>query len=329
MRPWSVTSDLRVSHYLNKISSTLSQSNGLLASHRTPPMRLTVLTIVALHSMLLSHLPLVAQEKQAQETKPQVPAPPVLSIFKDKALETAVRKQVFAKRETNEPLTAADVEKVAVIEGRNMGIKDLSGLEKCVQLASLTLPQNLVSDLSPLSHLERLQFIDLAENQVSDLTALGTLKSLQHIDLTGNKVAELKPLATAKTLNSLYLAGNQIKDLSPLTQLPKVWSLQLDRNQISKLDGLGNLKGLCMLSLEGNQIRDLTPLEPLAELRFLILTGNQLADLTPLKRMMEKDFAGRKQWAPYCDIRLGNNPLSADAKQIVEGLVKAGGRIQL
>ncbi|MDB6120607.1 MAG: inlA, partial [Verrucomicrobiaceae bacterium] len=100
--------------------------------------------------------------------KPAPPPPPKpVSIFKDKNLEAAVRKQVFTKRDNAEPIVAADVETVAVVEGRGMGIKDLSGLEKCTQLASLTLPKNQITDISALKGLERLQFVDLSDNQVS------------------------------------------------------------------------------------------------------------------------------------------------------------------
>jgi len=68
------------------------------------------------------------------------PPPKPVAIFTDKALEAAVRKQVFAKRDNQEVLTAEDVATVSIIEGKKAGIKDLAGLEKCVALASLTLP---------------------------------------------------------------------------------------------------------------------------------------------------------------------------------------------
>ena len=76
--------------------------------------------------------PAPAKPVEAPKPAPAKPAPPPppkpVSIFPDKALEAAVRSQVFAKRENQEPITAADVETVSVIEGREMGIKDLTGL---------------------------------------------------------------------------------------------------------------------------------------------------------------------------------------------------------
>ena len=54
-------------------------------------------------------VPLLAQDKPAQEPpKPETPAPqPPAKIFPDPALEAAVRRYVFAKRENQEPLTEA------------------------------------------------------------------------------------------------------------------------------------------------------------------------------------------------------------------------------
>jgi len=102
------------------------------------------------------------------------PAPKPVAVFPDKALEAAVRKQVFAKRDNQEVLTAEDVATVSIIEGKMAGIKDLAGLEKCTALASLTLPENQITNLAPIKGLERLQFLDVSNNQISDIAPLAT-----------------------------------------------------------------------------------------------------------------------------------------------------------
>ena len=65
------------------------------------------------------------EEKKPEPPKPAAPPPPV-PVFKDKQLEAAVRKQVFAKRESKDPLFPADVENVSVIQGKGLKITDLS-----------------------------------------------------------------------------------------------------------------------------------------------------------------------------------------------------------
>src|SRR5436190_24398263 len=87
-------------------------------------------------------------------------------VFKDKNLEKAVRKFVFEKRDNDKPITEADVANLSTIQGAGMDIADLSGLEKCQNLALLDLPKNKIQDLAPLNGLSRLQYLNLADNKV-------------------------------------------------------------------------------------------------------------------------------------------------------------------
>src|SRR2546428_9638299 len=115
-------------------------------------------------------------------------------VFKDKNLEKAVRKFVFEKRDNDKPITEADVANLSTIPGGAMDIADLSGLEKCLNLASLELPKNKIKDLAPLKGLGRLQFLDLADNQVEEIAPLAEVKALQYLELSNNRVKDLQPL---------------------------------------------------------------------------------------------------------------------------------------
>src|SRR6266403_1485336 len=97
----------------------------------------------------LSSAPLVSAESSAD-------AP----VFRDKNLEKAVRKFVFDKRDNDKPITEADVANLSTIQGAGMDIADLSGLEKCLNLASLDLPKNKIKGLTPLKDLGKLQFLN-------------------------------------------------------------------------------------------------------------------------------------------------------------------------
>src|SRR6185436_3626770 len=72
------------------------------------------------------------------------------AVFPDKNLEAAVRKFVIEKRDTDKPLTESDLANLSTIKGNNLGITNLSGLEKCVNLALLDLANNKITDLSPI-----------------------------------------------------------------------------------------------------------------------------------------------------------------------------------
>src|SRR5437867_13361333 len=91
-----------------------------------------------------------------------------IPVFKDKNLEKAVRKFVFEKRDNDKPIIEADVANLSTIQGAGMDIADLSGLEKCLNLASLDLPKNRIEDLTPLKGLGKLQYLNLADNQVEE-----------------------------------------------------------------------------------------------------------------------------------------------------------------
>src|SRR2546425_13281138 len=91
-------------------------------------------------------------------------------IFPDSNLEKAVRKFVFEKRDNDKPLVEADLVNLSTIQGNGLGITNLSGLEKCQNLASLDLAKNKITDLQPLKTLIKIQYLNLADNQVEDIS---------------------------------------------------------------------------------------------------------------------------------------------------------------
>ena len=236
-------------------------------------------------------------------------------IFKDKNLEAAVRKFVLEKRDNDKPLTEADLLNLSTIQGDGMQITDLSGLEKCPSLASLSLARNKISDLTPLRNLARLQYLHLAHNQIEKLDPLSTVTALQYLELSMNKVRNLQPLSPLTNLNSLYLATNQISDIGPVLKLPRLWSLYLDHNAVKSIQGISGLKSLSTLGLNNNQVIELSPLNGLNSLSYLFLENNRIKDLAPLVAMVKKDNEGEKRFATFINIYLTGNQLSSTAKK--------------
>ena len=139
--------------------------------------------------LLLASVPLSAAEPAAKPAeKPAVTNAPV-SVFKDKKLEAAVRRQVFAKRESQDPLTAADVATVSTVSAPFSGITSLAGLEHCVALASLEIPGNQIIDLVPLAGLKQLQYLNLASNQVSVIAPLASVPALDRASMASRLAA--------------------------------------------------------------------------------------------------------------------------------------------
>lgn len=74
-----------------------------------------ILSSLCASVLLLASVPMSAAESAPKPAeKPAATNAPV-SVFKDKKLEAAVRRQVFAKRESQDPLTAADVATVSTV----------------------------------------------------------------------------------------------------------------------------------------------------------------------------------------------------------------------
>src|SRR5215212_6372693 len=96
---------------------------------------------------IFGYLLLALLGSQALSSAESTNQPPV---FRDKKLEAAVRKYVFEKRDTDKTLVESDVVNISTIDAKGAGISDLSGLEKCPNLASLDLAKNSVKDLKPI-----------------------------------------------------------------------------------------------------------------------------------------------------------------------------------
>src|SRR5215472_1074741 len=72
-------------------------------------------------------------------------APPV--TIPDKNLEEAIRAVLH---EPKAPLTEENLANVHILEAAGKGIRDLTGLEKCKNLALLKLSNNAIADLRAL-----------------------------------------------------------------------------------------------------------------------------------------------------------------------------------
>lgn len=269
------------------------------------------LQIVATLAGLLSAVP----SGLAADTAKTAATNEVVAIFPDQALESAVRRQVFAKRNNDEPITAEDVADIAIIEGRGLGIKNLAGLEHCRKLALLNLAENEITALAPLAGLPRLQSLDLSKNQLKDLQPLATNSALQYLDLSFNRLRKIEAVAGLTNLAALLLSHNDLADISPAFGLPRLNSLHVDGNRVRSLEGIGGLKRLDLLSAAGNRISQLEPLMALTNLRLLSLEENRVRDLQPLLDLAEKDAQGERRFAPFLRLYLQGNRLDGKKAQ--------------
>ena len=250
-------------------------------------------------------------------------SPPV--TFADKKLEKAVRYFVLEKRETDKPLTEADLYHLSTIKATGLAITNLQGLEKCVSLASLDLATNNIKDLSPIAKLSRIQYLNLAFNRIEDLSPLSEIYALQYIELTKNRVKSIAPLSKLTNMAALYLNGNEISDIGAVAGMRRLSSLYLDNNKVKSLEPLRNITGLSSLSLNNNQVSDLEPLIKMDRLYFLFLENNKIKELGNWPAL---EGRATNEFLPFLNLYIKGNPLSRISKKKLDYLKDLGTRIQ-
>ena len=169
-------------------------------------------------------------------------------------------------------------------------VENLTGLEYCTNLTSLSLFFLKISDVSPLANLTNLTSLDLDGNQISDISPLASLTSLTQLWLQGNPlmviagpiIQVLKDGGTTVTHDPIPdPAEANIPDANLRVKLEQALGKNAD-DPITDLE-LAGLSG--QLNATGADISDLTGLEYCINLTGLILGGNQISDISPLANL--------------------------------------------
>ncbi len=91
-------------------------------------------------------------------------------IIPEPALQKAVANSLgVSERDLTEAMVK---EKLVRLEANNLQIRDLSGLDRAINLEYLVLRNNLIEDLKPIQRLSKLRKLDLHGNRLSDLSTL-------------------------------------------------------------------------------------------------------------------------------------------------------------
>lgn len=220
-------------------------------------------------------------------------------LFPDKALEAAVRKEVFEKRYNSEPLTLDDVKNISQVVGKGKGIKSLEGLQHCKALMKIDLEKNEIADLAPIRELKLLQSVDLASNKIQSLEPLTGLTAIQYLHIANNGIEDIGPLRGFVKLQSLYAAGNKIKKLEPLFGLKKLWALDVSGSPVEDLNGIAELRGLQTINLKGCNVKGIDFTKSMREVSLLILQENPDVDLSALADACEADSKENRRFAPF------------------------------
>ena len=161
-------------------------------------------------------------------------------------------------------------------------IRNLEGLQYCINLTSLDLTGNEIIDIGDLSGLKNLKTLTLSENKIDKISGLSGLSNLTQLDLNYNEIEEISGLSELSNLEYLNLDNNKIIEVSNLSGLKNLKGLYLSENKIDKISGLSELKNLEYLDLTGNEKIDISDLSGLKNLSSLDLSCNKIRDISAL-----------------------------------------------
>jgi Leucine-rich repeat (LRR) protein len=115
------------------------------------------------------------------------------SQFNDPNLEAAIRE---AMGKPKGAIAEDDLQGITELEAPDNNIRDITGIERCVNLERLILgnwqTSNRIQDISPLSSLTNLKELTLSKNQIGDVTPLADLTNLAELSLSGNQAWDKK-----------------------------------------------------------------------------------------------------------------------------------------
>src|SRR5690606_32952160 len=94
-------------------------------------------------------------------------------IFPDENLRNAIKEILKQKQIEKEQIAEEDLKSIFFLKAEGRKIADLTGLEKCTNLAQVELKDNQITDVTPLADLQNIQLLDLAKNQIADVSPLG------------------------------------------------------------------------------------------------------------------------------------------------------------
>ena len=252
----------------------------------------------------------------------------LVQLVPDSQLRAVILEIKRRRQKEGDEITMDDLQNVWSLDASRKGIRDLTGLEHCINLGDAKFTGNEIVDVSPLKSCGSLQLLDLADNQVKDPSSLGQLTKLQYLNLENNQVKSLAGLEECAALNSLYAAGNAIVSIEPVAKLKKLWSLDLSRNKIADISPVAQLNRLSQLGLADNLIIDISPIPPGNGMYSTYLSGNKIADIGPLVKLAQTDAEGDRRFASFWRLYLNDNPLSDQSKtEGLESLRKAGVRL--
>ena len=211
----------------------------------------------------------------------------------------------------------SDMLRLQELDGNELGIADLTGMETAANLRMANLLGNEIADPSPLGQCLGLEALNLTMNQLTDLTGLEDLTGLVQLGIGQNQVSDISVLAAMLDLEILSIHANPLLDLTPLDGLQDLREINLSSLGLVELSVLGGKNSLRVVWATANQIVDISALATLQGLEAVHLGYNEIEDLTPL--------VDNVYFAQDCYLDVRENPLTETARNVQIAALRSRG----
>lgn len=161
----------------------------------------------------------------------------------DSALKRVIKRQLGIQ---SEEITVKDMEQLTELDASYENIKNLTGLEKAVNLTKLELAGNEIKNADPLKDLTKLEYLDISYYLGSKVEFLTKLLNLKTLILADTLVKDLNPISGLSKLETLDISFTGVTDLSPLAGLTSLKDINLS---YLELDTIMPLKDLSLATI--------------------------------------------------------------------------------
>jgi len=231
--------------------------------------------------------------------------------FNDPNFEALIRETLGIE---SSKITNQDLWSIVTLEGSNLNISDLSGIEHCSGLRKAFFYNNNITNIEQLSNLALLENLDLQNNSISDIqplvtnygigagkdviqlsnNPLSTISILMHIPELQSRGAEVYsnampsspgPVTFLDTNFEQVIRGilNSTNSQILTSDLETILNISGRSRDISNFYGIKFCSNLDTLDLGDNSISDLVPLYYLWGITDLKLDNNQISEIRHLK----------------------------------------------
>ena len=200
----------------------------------------------------------------------------------DAALDALLRETLG--KEAGDVLMSGDLWTVEELT-LTADVKDLTALQYCVGLKTLTIDGKTGSDLSFLPLLSQLESLTLTGRTLSsgDLNQIAAVTSLQSLNIANCAARDISALKSLTALKELNLADNIVETLDAIASMQQLEVLNIHNNPVTSISALRGCLNLRVLDVSSCKLTNLNALADRPALEDLNADANRLTTLEALR----------------------------------------------